>query len=45
MGKDAHPAFDMWSLGITLYVLMARTEPYPIDYKIRFDAILQNRRK
>ena len=26
--EDAHPSFDIWSLGIILYVLMARKEPY-----------------
>jgi serine/threonine protein kinase len=25
---DAHPAFDIWALGIILYALMARKEPY-----------------
>jgi serine/threonine protein kinase len=25
---DAHPAFDMWSIGIILYLLMAKKEPY-----------------
>ena len=26
--EDAHPSFDIWSLGINLYTLMARKEPY-----------------
>ena len=26
--SDAHPSFDIWSLGIILYVLMAKKEPY-----------------
>ena len=26
--KEAHFSFDIWSLGITLYTLAARKEPY-----------------
>jgi serine/threonine protein kinase len=26
--EDAHPAFDMWSIGIILYLLMAKKEPF-----------------
>ena len=26
--KDAHPSFDIWSIGITLYTLMKKKEPY-----------------
>lgn len=26
--EDAHPSFDIWSLGITIYTLMAKKEPY-----------------
>lgn len=26
--QDAHPSFDIWSLSIILYFLMARKEPY-----------------
>ena len=27
--EEAHPAFDIWSLGINLYSLMAKKVPYP----------------
>jgi serine/threonine protein kinase len=27
--EDAHPSFDMWSLAIIIYKLMAKKEPYP----------------
>jgi serine/threonine protein kinase len=27
--EEAHPAFDIWSLGINLYTLMAKKVPYP----------------
>jgi len=26
--EEAHPAFDIWSCGILLYVLMAKKLPY-----------------
>jgi serine/threonine protein kinase len=26
--EDARPAFDMWSIGIILYLLMAKKEPF-----------------
>jgi serine/threonine protein kinase len=29
--QDARPSFDIWSLGINLYTLMARKEPYIED--------------
>ena len=28
--EPAHPAFDVWAIGITLYTLMAKVEPFPI---------------
>lgn len=26
--EDAHPSFDIWAVGITLYTMMARKEPF-----------------
>jgi serine/threonine protein kinase len=26
--EDAHPSFDIWALGIILYTLIAKKEPY-----------------
>jgi serine/threonine protein kinase len=26
--EDAHPSFDIWALGIILYALMAKKEPF-----------------
>ena len=26
--EEAHPAFDIWAIGINLYTLMAKKEPY-----------------
>ena len=26
--KDAHPSYDIWSIGIIAYKLMAKNEPY-----------------
>ena len=26
--EEAHPSFDIWSLGIILYTLMAKKEPF-----------------
>jgi serine/threonine protein kinase len=27
--EDAHSSFDVWSLGIMVYKLMAKKEPFP----------------
>ena len=44
-GYDAQPSFDIWSLGIILYALMARKEPYQQSLEERFKAILENKRE
>ena len=39
--EDAHPSFDIWALGITLYTMMARKEPFTqIAVSKRIKAIL-----
>ena len=38
--EEAHPAFDIWSIGIIGYTLMAKKEPYQqFSVKKRKDAI------
>jgi len=41
---DAHPSFDIWSLGIIAYKLMAKKEPYQQSIKERLKAIENNQR-
>ena len=36
---EARPSFDIWSLGIILYVLMAKKEPYQQNIVDRIKAI------
>ena len=44
--KDAHPSFDIWSLGIILYTLMARKEPYTQQNVVkRLTAMKNNERQ
>ena len=41
--EDAHPAFDIWPLGIILYTLMAKKEPFTqIGVLKRSEAIRNN---
>jgi eukaryotic-like serine/threonine-protein kinase len=41
--EDAHPAFDIWALGIILYTLMAKKQPFTrIGVLKRTDAIKNN---
>ena len=41
--EDAHPTYDVWSIGIILYNLMAKKVPYPqIGVVKRTDAIRNN---
>jgi serine/threonine protein kinase len=41
----AHPSFDIWALAITLYVLMAKKEPYQQAVVERLKAIQENQRE
>jgi serine/threonine protein kinase len=44
--EDAHPSFDIWSLGIMLYTLIAKKEPYTqIGITKRIKAIENNQRE
>jgi serine/threonine protein kinase len=44
--EDAHPSFDIWSLGIVLYTLIAKKEPYTqIGITKRIKAIENNQRE
>jgi serine/threonine protein kinase len=44
--EDAHPSFDIWSLGIILYTLIAKKEPYTqIGITKRIKAIENNQRE
>ena len=44
--EDAHPSFDIWALGITLYTLMAKKEPYlQIGIIKRIEAIKSSSRE
>jgi len=40
MGKDAHPSFDIWALGISLYFFLAKKLPYEQPINERFTAML-----
>ncbi len=41
--EDAHPGYDIWSIGIILYNLMAKKVPFPqIGVVKRTDAIRNN---
>ena len=41
--EDARPAFDVWSIGIILYLLMAKKEPFQqVSIKKRMKAIEEN---
>jgi serine/threonine protein kinase len=44
--EEPHPAYDIWSIGIILYNLMAKKVPFPqIDIGKRIDAIRNNQRE
>ena len=44
--EDAHPSFDIWSLGIILYTLIAKKEPFnQIGIVKRIEAIKNNLRE
>ncbi len=44
--EDAHPAFDIWALGIILYHLMAKIQPFTqIGVLKRCEAIKNNQRE
>ena len=44
--EDARPSFDIWSLGIILYTLMAKKEPYTqIGIQKRIKAIENSQRE
>jgi serine/threonine protein kinase len=44
--EDAHPSFDIWALGITLYALMAKKEPFTqLGVSKRIKAIENNQRE
>jgi serine/threonine protein kinase len=44
--EDAHPTYDVWSIGIILYNLMAKKVPFPqIGVGKRIDAIRNNQRE
>jgi serine/threonine protein kinase len=41
--EDAHPTYDVWSIGIILYNLMAKKVPFPqIGVGKRMEAIRNN---
>jgi serine/threonine protein kinase len=44
--EDAHPSFDIWALGIILYALMAKKEPFTQhSVSKRIKAIENNQRE
>jgi serine/threonine protein kinase len=44
--ENAHPSFDIWALGIILYALMAKKEPFTQHGVIkRSEAIKNNQRE
>jgi serine/threonine protein kinase len=44
--ENAHPTYDVWSIGIILYNLMAKKVPFPqIGVGKRIDAIRNNQRE
>jgi serine/threonine protein kinase len=44
--EDAHPTYDIWSIGIILYNLMAKKVPFPqIGVGKRMEAIRNNQRE
>jgi serine/threonine protein kinase len=44
--EDAHPTYDVWSIGIILYNLMAKKVPFPqIGVGKRMEAIRNNQRE
>jgi serine/threonine protein kinase len=44
--EEAQPSFDIWSIGIILYTLMAKKEPYTqIGILKRIEAIKNNERE
>ncbi len=43
--EDAHPSFDMWSLAVIAYKLMAKKEPYTQFSVVKRQTAIKNKER